>query len=427
MKKSILLFFISLVNMLNAQESDTISLKYLLNRIDKHDPVNEQLPLNKTSYELLNQNLSRKFLPSLEINAQTTYQSDVTEINIDMPPGMPFSLDFPEIGKESYKISLDINQIIYEGGVIKANKEIAETEKLLKDQEVFLNKYEVKTRIQQLYFSVLILEKTREVLQTSVETIEASLKDVESAIENGLLLKSEGHKIQAEILKTEQDILETDARIQSGYSVLASLTNLKLTSHPVLRIPTPHINLQEINNERVELNIFETQQHKLDHLASAVDSKTKPVLLAFGQAGYGKPGLNMLSNTAEEFFVIGAKLNWSFYNWNLSKNEKEILRISQDVIDNNKQLFLRNLNIESRQKLTEINKLQKLLGTDSEILALHSNIRKISASQLKEGVITSNEYLKDVNAEKIAALNLEVHEIQLIRAKYDYLKIWGQL
>ena len=42
------------------------------------------------------------------------------------------------------------------------------------------------------------------------------------------------------------------------------------------------------------------------------------------QAGYGNPGLNMLDNSFQPFYVVGLKANWNVFDWGKTKTDKKI-------------------------------------------------------------------------------------------------------
>jgi outer membrane protein TolC len=173
--------------------------------------------------------------------------------------------------------------------------------------------------------------------------------------------------------------------------------------------------------------MFSLQQNKLDASRKLLGVKTIPHLFAFGQLGYGRPGFDMLKNEFTDFYIVGAKLNWNFWDWNHTKKEKEILGIQNDILNTQKETFDKNIRIDLENKKAAITKAAKLIIGDEEIIGLRKKITTESSSQLDHGVITSTEYLSNLNAESQAELNLEIHKIQLIKAKIDYQATLGNL
>jgi outer membrane protein TolC len=152
-----------------------------------------------------------------------------------------------------------------------------------------------------------------------------------------------------------------------------------------------------------------------------------PRVFAYGSAGYGKPGYNMLLNEFDDFYIIGAKLNWNIWNWNRTKNEKTILDLHKEIISSNRASFDQNLASDLERRISEITKYESLLPKDQQIVDIRAGIVQTYASQLSNGVITATEYITELHSETEARLNLRIHEVQLVRAKYDYLATAGKL
>lgn len=148
--------------------------------------------------------------------------------------------------------------------------------------------------------------------------------------------------------------------------------------------------------------------------------------MGFGTLGYGRPGLNMLSNDFKGYAMVGAKLSWNVWNWNQTDNERQVLGVQKSIIETQKESFYQNMKIALQNNLSEINKYQSLIETDNRIIQLRNEITLSSASQLDNGVITSSEYLTEVNAELQARLNLKTHLVKYTQAKYDYLITLGE-
>ena len=175
------------------------------------------------------------------------------------------------------------------------------------------------------------------------------------------------------------------------------------------------------------MKVFDLQILKLKKSESLLGVKTMPKLAAFGQLGYGKPGLNMLSNEFDSFYMFGAKLNWNFWNWNQNKREKQILELQSDVLNTQKELFNRNLKILMEKNINDMNKYDELILQDQQIIALREKIVQTASSQLENGTITATEYLTELNAKVQAELNLKTHTLQQLKAKVDYLTTKGSM
>jgi outer membrane protein TolC len=152
-----------------------------------------------------------------------------------------------------------------------------------------------------------------------------------------------------------------------------------------------------------------------------------PKLYAFGQLGYGRPGLNMLNNEFDDFYIVGATLKWNFWDWNKTKREKQVYAIQKSMVTTKRENFTKNLSIDLQNRKAAIQKLEEALKRDADIVTLRSGITQIAQSQLNNGVITTSDYLNELNAETQARINLETHKIQLEQAKVSYLLGMGGL
>jgi outer membrane protein TolC len=285
----------------------------------------------------------------------------------------------------------------------------------------------LKERVVGTYFGVISLQESRRLLEVSRENLESRLKEVESGVKNGVVLSSNAEIIKAELLKIDQKDIEIDAGIALGYKVLSILTGVEIALGTPLQWANPAVDSYVPGHDRLEYTLFSLQQEKAESLKKLASSKLVPRLYAYGSAGYGKPGYNMLLNEFDDYYIIGAKLSWNFYNWNKTRNEKSIQDLHKQIINSNRESFDQNLATDLEKRMTEILKYETLLPKDEEIVKIRAGIVETYASQLKNGVITATEYITELHAETEARLNLRIHEIQLVRAKYDYLATAGKL
>jgi hypothetical protein len=231
---------------------------------------------------------------------------------------------------------------------------------------------------------------------------------------------------QAEIFRY-QKLTENEINMVLAYKILSILTGEEVTVGTILEIPVPDIYGKASGLDRLEYGLFSLQEQKSESMKKVVSSRLMPRFVAYGQAGYGRPGFDMLKNAFDDFYMIGARMSWNFWDWNKGRNEKTILDLNRNIIQSNRDLFSQNISIELERKQAEIFRYQKLIEKDEDIVALRAGIAKTYASRLANGVITATEYITELNAETEALLNLRIHQIQLVRAKYDYLAIAGKL
>lgn len=407
-----------------AQESITLEACY--QSAIQNYPLTRQKELLPLSNEMRLKNLNKNYLPEMMVNGQAHYQSDVTktpfqDISI---PGIP---TVPTVANDWYKISLDINQVIYDGSTTSRQKEMEEINLEIDQQNLDIELYRLKERVNQIYFSVLLLRENMDIIELHKSVLTSKLKDITSGIQNGTILASNADILKAEIIQIEQSLSELQIGIQTSIDILNELTALQLNVSTEFQMPDISIDMGSYLNNRPEYFLFTLHQNKLEASKKVISTKLMPRLSAFGQAGYGRPGYDMLNPDFDDFYMIGARLHWSIWDWNRSGKEKDILDLQSQIIDTQKETFDKNIRIDLHNKIAEIRKIEEMIGRDLQIIELREKISKASSSQLDNGVITSTDYLAEINAESKSKLDLQVHKIKLVKAKLDYKATLGNL
>jgi len=251
-------------------------------------------------------------------------------------------------------------------------------------------------------------------------------KRVEAQVNNGVALKSNLNVLKAELLKADQRAIELKASRKGYIDVLSIFINQSLPENTSLEKPAVQVAILSNEIQRPELKLYSTQKKLLGGQLKLIDSRNKPKASLFWQGGYGRPGLNFLENKFDFFYTTGVKLNWSFGGLYTQKREKKIIELNQQTVGIQKDVFLFNTNTQLKQQQSEVDKLQKLVDTDKEIIDLRISVKDAAKAQLENGVITANDYLREVNAEDQARQALITHQIQLLQAQINYQTISGK-
>jgi outer membrane protein TolC len=418
--------FLSLLlpNLVVAQ--DSVSLDYCYRQAEKNYPLLRQLDLLSSSNTLKVKNLNKSYLPQVNVNGSASLQSDVTKIAIVLPKGLP-TLDMPVLSKDWYKLTVDLNQVIYDGNATRYQKQV-EASNLSADQKsVEIELYKLKDRVNQIFFSIIFLQQNELLLKSNRERIEVKYKEVKSAISNGSALEMNGALLEAELVRIDQQLTETRMDRATSYQMLSELISTPVSEKTALVMPHVVLPGMAFEDKRLEYELFDIQRSKIKLMQSMVTTKWNPKIFAYGQAGYGRPGLNMLDDTFKSWWLFGAKLTWNPWNWNQNKNEKQILSIQNDILKTQQETFDKNLKISSQKDQGEIVKLTELLSQDDQVIALRSKITRAASSQLDNGVITASDYISRLNEETLSQLNREMHKIQLAKAQLSYLFTLGKL
>jgi outer membrane protein TolC len=418
--KTIKLLFVMLLfpgPFLLAQEA--VTLEQCQNWARENHPALKQLEIYQQMLNLKNENNSTNYLPQVTLNGQATYQSDVTKVGISLP-----NMSIPAVDKDQYKVYLDLKQTIWDGGLTKAKEKLnqAETEGSQKQTEVEL--YQVRERVNQFFFTTFLIQENQKILDKKIETLAERKKILESAVKNGVVLSSELDQILAELLKTKQQLLELNTNLETVRYALAILTGKTADQFQKL-VLNEEAPVLDKPLARPELDLFAKQAELLDANSELLKKQRNPKLFGFGQAGYGRPGLNMLNTKFDTYYMVGVGFSWNVLDWKTTSRQQQVLKLQQEVIQTKQKSFEQNIDLASDQQQKQIKQITELLKTDQELIEVRERITKTSASKLENGTITSADYVQDLNAETTARLSMETHKIQLNEARAKLANIRG--
>lgn len=417
MKKILQITFMLLTTLTYAQQKLTLEECY--NLAYKNYPLAKQTNLLQQKKEFEIDAINKGKLPKIDLNAQATYQSEVTQLPIKIP-----NVTVNPLNKDQYRASLDINQLIYNGGLIDANTKLKEVQTQTQQQQVEVALYLLKPKINQYFFSILLLQEKETLLKSKQEQIKSKIKEVQSGVKYGALLPSSEKVLEAESIKIDQQLVENNSDKTKLFQNLATITAATIDNTTKLETPSDATDFKKTNT-RPELTLFDLQSQQIETSSFLLSKSQLPKVNAFGQAGYGNPGLNMLDNSFQPFYLVGLKANWNVFDWNKTKKEKQALSISKEIINSEKETFNINNQLQLQEFENEIKKQEEVLKSDTKIIELRNDILKSSDSQLKNGVITSSEYLVEFTNLYEAKTNQKLHEIQLKLAKANYQVIKG--
>ncbi len=417
---------IAIILAMAAGAQDSITLDFCYQQLQKTYPMNRQASLMEKSSDLRTKNLNKNYLPQFNVNGTASWQNEVTEVVIALPPPLP-QLQGPAIPKDQYKLTLDVSESIYDGNVTNYQKKLEKFNLNVDQKNVDASLYLLKDQVNQFFFSILLTQQNIRLLEETKKQLVSKLNEVESAVINGSTLRMNADLIKAEIIKLEQNSYELSMDRLSSIQMLSELITLPLDERSSFTTPAINIPGLAYENKRIEFEVYGIQRERVNLMKNMVTTKWNPKLWAFGQVGLGIPGYNFLSTDLAPMLMVGAKLTWNPWNWNANKNEKKIYDIQGDIIKNQQETFDKNLKVTTQKNLNDITKLTDLLIKDQELVELRAGITKTASSQMSNGVITSSDYLLRVNDETQARMGLEIHKLQLIKAKISYLYNIGKL
>ena len=416
---AIALFLLPISFRLSAQET-ALTLEKAYTLAEQNYPLIKQRDLIKQTTQINIDNLSKGYLPQVLLSGQASYQSDVTKIDVSIPG---FSFDPPS--KDQYKAVADISQVIFDGGVIKQQKEAQEINGVVEEQKIEVELYKIKDRINQIYLSILFLDDQLKQVDLLKQDLQTGIKQVEAQVNNGVVLRSNLNVLKAQLLQTDQKAIEIKATRKGLVQTLGLFINQSLNENTELVRPASPV-VADKNIARPELKLYKDLSSQLEQQSKLIRARNLPKTSLFLQGGYGKPGLNFLKNDFDFYYIGGVRINWSLAGLYTQKKEKELIKVNQRIVDVQRETFLLNTNTQLLQQQSEIEKFNQLIETDQAIIDLRMQVKQAAKAQLENGVITANDYVREVNAEDQSRQSLITHQIQLLQAQINYQTTLGK-
>jgi outer membrane protein TolC len=429
MKRNLYFLIAILIELnLSARAQDALTLKECYDRAMTVNSLSKEKDLYNSIWQLKDENLAKNWLPTLDANGSFIYNSSVVDLRSTLE-----SLPFPGIAdalkplpNEQYKLTIDINQVFFDGGLTKNTRALQKADLSLSEKQTEADQYQLRGQINNYYFNLILIEHHRDLLTNYLEIINSKIAAMQSAINNGLITKSDFDVMQAEKIRLDQQLTENEIRKNSLLKNLSDLTGLSLK-------PTTNFLLPVINKDnspdlvRPELQLFDLRKEILSASLNLEESKRLPKAYGFATMGYGNPpGNNFFRDEFAPFYILGAGIKWNIFDWSKTSNEKKAISLQQEILDGRKSDLADNLNRLLESKKAEITSLEKMVESDSVLITLRKRITIASESQYDNGTLTATDYIKEVNSEKEAQINYEIHKISLVKARVEYMNIAGE-
>lgn len=367
-------------------------------------------------------NINKGWLPQVQAYAQATTQSKVLALPDALTQTMTAQgVEIKGLAKEQYKIGVDVNQNIYDGGRMKSNKAVARQQAEVDMAQTDVTLYAVRQRVNELYFGLLLVADRLQLNSDLQELLLANEKQIASMVKSGTAADADLYSVRAELMNVKQAAVELQSQQEALRRMLALLTGLTI-NEPQRPADAYSNSLAEANN-RPEIRLIDTQLKLANMQEQALDAALRPTLSAFAQGFYGYPGYDMykdmMGRTPTLNGMVGVRVAWNIGALYTRKGDKQRLRLQREMAENQRETFLFNNRMETTQQQANIDKYAKLKQQDEEIIDLRSKVRKAAESKLAHGIIDVNDLIKEINSENSAKLQLSIHDIERLREIYN--------
>ena len=417
-KRKIMLSLVMLPTVIMAQ-----TLEECQQAAERNYPLIKQYGLIEKTTQLTVANIQKGWLPQVSASAQATYQSDVMSWPDQMKTMMTgMGIDMKGLTKDQYRVGIDVNQTLFDGGVISSQKAIARQQGKVQEAQTEVQLYNIRKRVNEMYFSLLMLDEQIVLNHDMQELLAGNERKLQAMMKSGTAAESDWQSVKAERLKVVQHATSLESQKRMLTMMLSTFCGIETNN---IQKPLVKAENGELMSEshRPELRALDAQIGLLNAQEKALNAALMPKLGVFAQGYYGYPGLNMFEDMMSHKWslngIIGARLTWNIGALYTRKNDKAKLQLQRDLTESNREVFLFNNRMEQLQQSEEISRYKQLMNDDAEIISLRAAVRKAAESKLSHGIIDVNDLLREINQENAARVQHSMHEIEMLKEIYD--------
>lgn len=391
---------------------------------ERNYPLIRQYGLIEQTTGLTVSNLAKEWLPQVSAQAQATLQSSVAA----WPDGLTAMLGqtgirMKGLKKDQYRVGIDVSQTLYDGGSVRQRQEVARRQGEVQAAETEVTLYQVRQRVNELYFALLLIDERIRLSQDLQELLGSSEHKLHAMYQRGTASESDYLSVKAERIGAGQQTTSLESQRQTLVRLLGAFCGIEIrqVEKPALALP----DLSSADN-RPELRLFDSRLRLADAQEKALTAGLLPRLSVFAQGYYGYPGYNMFEDMMSHDWslngLIGARLTWNVGALYTRRNDKARIRLQRDQAETSRDVFLFNNRLEALQQHDDISRYRRLMADDDELIALRQNVRRAAESKLEHGIIDVNDLVREINNENAARVQQSMHEIEMLKELYD-LKI----
>lgn len=403
-----------------------LSLGELHDAARQNDPRLRQLELEAEQSELRLRNLEAERRPALTVEGQAQYQSDVVELPF-APPGGGSP---PSPPNDTYDASIRVEQTLLDP--MRAAREAAERARLAEAQaRIDTALFSLRQDVNEAFFAATSLQEREAQISTAITDLEARLREAGIRVAEGVALPSEAAAIEAALLARRQEALRLRAQRRAALQRLSDVTGRAIDANERLELPelaeavrAARARIDDVR-ERPEHRQFARARERLESQKDLLAAQEKPRVSAYGRAGYGKPGLNFLSDDFDAYWLGGVRLQWQPWNWGTLERERQILALQQEAIDADEAAFVRAMRRSLQNDLAAIDHLDEVVALDNRIVALRELIDRETTARYEERVATAAELVDKKTDVLEARLVRAAHEVELAQARARILTVLG--
>ena len=386
---------------------------------ERNYPLIKRMDLIRQTTDLNVGNIQKGWLPQVSVMAQSTYQSDVTAFPDQMQAlYKQMGISMEGLRKDQYRVGIDVQQLVFDGGAIRNQKEMARLQGVVESAQNEVSMYSVRQRVTEMYFALLLLDEQILLNKDLQALLNGNEKKLASLYKKGTAAEVDYLNVKAERLNVEQQMTSLQSQRQTVARMLSVFCGIE-----VKKLVKPEVVGTSAENNRPELRLIDSQIRLANAQEKALHSALLPRLGVFASGFYGYPGYNMFEDMMHRKWslngMVGARLTWNIGAFYTHKSDKAKLKLMRQSAENSREVFLFNNNLEQIRQDENISRYRKLMAEDEEIISIRSSIRKAAESKLAHGIIDVNDLVREINAENATRVQRSVHEIEMLKEIYN--------
>jgi len=402
-----------------APQPDTLSLRQAQDGAWEHFPLARQIDLHEEIAHLRRKEINLRLRPSFSAGGQATYHSAVPEIPLDAP-----GLELPSVKHDQYRVSLDVSQLIYDGGVAAGRRRLEDASSAQAQEQVAADFQRTREQVNQVYFAALLQDAALATLRLLREDVEARMRAQQARVREGVAAGGTTDVLEVDLLRIDQQRQEARDERSSALAVLSKLTGLEISEDAVLVVPDVAAEMPDAAPRRPEYAVFQATRERFELQKRLAEAERRPVVSSSAIVAYGRPpGLDIFENGMSPFYTLGLQVRWPLFR--SARREVRVIDLQKEILDTQEEAFTQNVSAAAERERHDIRRHEALMEQDLQIIALREQIAERARGQYELGVISATEYLLEEHASHQARLTYERRQIELEFARVRYLTTLG--
>ena len=420
----------SAVPAMASQQDSTAGSVQVYTIEDCYSLVRENYPLVRR-YELLDlteeytlKNAYMNYFPQISLQGSASWQTDVLEFPFDLSP---YGIEMPTFSKDQYAAIIELSQVLWDGGMIAANRANIRAKADVDMAQQEINMYSLREKVNELYFGILYIDQQLRRTDILMQDLDREYARIEGCIANGVANVSDLDLIEVERITQRQGRDQLESMLEAYLRVLTLMTGVKIDDSRQLVMPVPEgmdkeamldaIIQAEIR--RPELMLYKAQELEIDTQLDYWTAGGLPQFSLFIRGGYGRPGLNMMDNSFQPFAIGGIRLVWNISQLYSLGYGKKIVNYSKEQINTVRETFLFNTDLQVQEQVAEIRRYFRTVEDDEKIVDLREGIRRSTEAGVENGTKNASDLVSEINKENAARKQLIMHQIEMMKAIYE--------